>query len=114
MAKSRLRLVATATAVGIAILGLGTLGQVVIEASLPGTSMELELAEIVVHPSSELAGTTLAGADVRRGFGLIVVALKRENRSTFNPGPDETIEAGDVLVALGPTQAVERIERAPQ
>lgn len=83
-----------------------------IEASLPGTSMELELAEIVVHPSSELAGKTLAGADVRRRFGLIVVALKRENRSTFNPGPDERIEAGDVLVALGPTHAVERIERA--
>jgi len=83
-----------------------------IEASLTGTSVELELAEIKVHHSSELAGKTLAGADVRRRFGIIVVALKRGNQSTFNPGPDEQIEAGDVLVTLGPIQALERIEQA--
>ncbi len=85
-----------------------------IEASLPGTPAELELAEIVVHPTSELAGKTLAGAEVRRRFGIIVVALKRGDSSTFNPGPDERIEAGDVLVALGPLHGLEHIERASQ
>jgi voltage-gated potassium channel len=85
-----------------------------IEASLPGTSMELELVEIVVHPHSDLAGKTLAGAEVRQRFGIIVVALKRGDSSTFNPGPDERIEAGDVLVALGPLQALEQIEQASQ
>jgi len=83
-----------------------------VEASLPGTSEELELAEIVVHPKSELAGKTLAGADVRRRFGVIVVALKRGDDSVFNPGPDALIEAGDVLVTLGPTGALEDVERA--
>lgn len=83
-----------------------------IEASLPGTSVELELAEIKVQPSSELAGKTLAGADVRRRFGLIVVALQRDGEATFNPGPDETIRPGDVLVTLGPTQALKQLERA--
>jgi voltage-gated potassium channel len=85
-----------------------------VDASLSGTSMELELAEVVVHPSSDLAGKTLAGAGVRQRFGIIVVALKRGEESTFNPGPDEKIEAGDVLVTLGPIQALERIERASQ
>jgi voltage-gated potassium channel len=85
-----------------------------IEASLPGTSVELELAEIVVHPNSDLAGKTLAGAGVRQRFGIIVVALKRGDHSTFNPGPNEQIEAGDVLVALGPITALEQIERASQ
>ena len=85
-----------------------------IDASLSGTSIELELAEVVVHPSSDLAGKTLAGAEVRQRFGIIVVALKRGDQSTFNPGPNERIEAGDVLVALGPIQALERIEKATQ
>jgi len=85
-----------------------------IDASLMGSSVELELAEVVVHPSSDLAGKTLAGAEVRQRFGIIVVALKRGEESTFNPGPDERIEAGDVLVALGPLQALERIEKATQ
>jgi len=85
-----------------------------IDASLSGSSMELELAEVVVHPSSDLAGKTLAGAEVRQRFGIIVVALKRGEESTFNPGPHERIEAGDVLVALGPLQALESIEQATQ
>ncbi len=85
-----------------------------LDASLMGSSVELELAEVVVHPSSDLAGKTLAGAEVRQRFGIIVVALKRGDTSTFNPGPDEHIEAGDVLVALGPIHALERIEKATQ
>jgi voltage-gated potassium channel len=85
-----------------------------IEASLPGISNELELEEIVVHPNSDLAGKTLAGAEVRQRFGIIVVALKRDGKSTFNPGPHETIEAGDVLVALGPSGSLDRIEKASQ
>lgn len=85
-----------------------------VEASLMGSSVELELAEVVVRPSSEMVGKTLAGAEVRKRFGIIVVALKRGDRSIFNPGPDERIEAGDVLVALGPIQALERIEQATQ
>jgi voltage-gated potassium channel len=85
-----------------------------VEASLMGSSVELELAEVTVHPSSELVGKTLAGAGVRQRFGIIVVALKHSDTSIFNPGPDERIEAGDVLVALGPINALEHIEKATQ
>lgn len=83
-----------------------------LDESLLGSSVELELAEIVIHPSSELAGKTLAGAEVRKRFGIIVVALKRGDQAVFNPGPDERIEGGDVLVALGPLAAIERVEKA--
>ena len=48
-----------------------------IDESLLGSSVELELAEILIEPSSELAGSTLAGAEVRQRFGIIAVALKR-------------------------------------
>jgi voltage-gated potassium channel len=85
-----------------------------VEASLMGSSVELELAEVIVHPSSDLVGKTLAGAEVRKRFGIIVVALTHGDRSIFNPGPDERIEAGDILVALGPMHALERIEQATQ
>ncbi len=85
-----------------------------VEASLMGSSMELELAEVTVHPSSDLVGKTLAGAGVRQRFGIIVVALKHGETRIFNPGPDERIEAGDVLVALGPVNALDGIEKATQ
>ena len=85
-----------------------------IDESLLGSSVELELAEIVIDPSSELAGKTLAGAEVRKRFGIIVVALKRGDRAIFNPDAQERIEGGDVLVALGPIAAIERVEKAVQ
>jgi voltage-gated potassium channel len=83
-----------------------------VESSLAGTSEELELAEIRVSQQSDLAGRTLAGADVRKRFGIIVVALKRKGESSFNPGPDETIVADDVLVALGRLGDIDRFEAA--
>jgi len=85
-----------------------------LEASLPGAEGDLELAEIRIHEGSELAGTTLAGADVRRRFGLIVVAVKRGEGSVFNPDPNTPLEAGDVLVVLGPADALDRVERASE
>jgi voltage-gated potassium channel len=85
-----------------------------IDESLLGSSVELELAEIFVDPSSELAGKTLAGAEVRQRFGIIVVALKRGDKAIFNPDANERIEGGDVLVALGPLSAIERVEKAVQ
>jgi voltage-gated potassium channel len=85
-----------------------------IDESLLGSSVELELAEILIDPSSELAGTTLAGAGVRQRFGIIVVALKRGDEAIFNPDANERILGGDVLVALGPMSAIERVEKAVQ
>jgi len=85
-----------------------------IDESLLGSSVELELAEIVIDPSSELAGKTLAGAEVRKRFGIIVVALKRGDLAIFNPDAQEQIEGGDVLVVLGPLSAIDRVEKAVQ
>ena len=85
-----------------------------IDESLLGSSVELELAEIVIDPSSELAGKTLAGAEVRKRFGIIVVALKRSDKAIFNPDAHESIEGGDVLVVLGPLSAIEGVEKAVQ
>jgi len=85
-----------------------------IDESLLGSSVELDLAEIVVDPSSELAGKSLAGAEVRQRFGIIVVALKRGDEAIFNPDAHERIQGGDVLVALGPMSAIERVEKAVQ
>ena len=85
-----------------------------IDESLLGSSGELELAEIVNDPASVLAGKTLAGAEVRKRFGIIVVALKRGEEAIFNPDAHERIEGGDVLVALGTMSAIERVEKAVQ
>ncbi len=83
-----------------------------LEASLPGVEGNLELTEIPVSEGSSVAGKTLAGANVRQRFGIIVVAILREGQTLFNPSPDLEIRAGDILVGLGPPDAVESLEKA--
>ena len=57
-------------------------------------------------------GRTLAQLDVRKAFGLSILAVKRHEESGekvfANPGADMTIAIGDVLVTLGDDAAVRR------
>lgn len=82
-----------------------------IDASLLDSNMELELAEIIVSPGSELEGRTLAEAHVRRNFGIIIIARKRGDDTCFNPPSDFRMREGDILVGLGPLEALEKAEK---
>lgn len=83
-----------------------------IDDSLLDSNLSLELAEINVEKSSALDGKTLVEAHVRRNFGVIVVATKRGKDTKFNPDSDFRMERGDVLVVLGPLDAIEDAEKA--
>ena len=82
-----------------------------IDASLMDSKMELELAEITVREGSDLEGRTLAEAHVRRNFGIIIIARKRGDDTCFNPPSDFRMQAGDILVGLGPLEALEGAEK---
>jgi voltage-gated potassium channel len=82
-----------------------------IDTSLLDSNMELELSEITVRAGSELEGRTLAEAHVRRNFGIIIIARKRGDDTCFNPSSDFRMQKGDILVGLGPLDALERAER---
>jgi voltage-gated potassium channel len=74
-------------------------------------SLELQLEEIVVPPDSPCAGAILGTSGLRERFGALVVALKKASGQTiFNPAPDETIGAGDTLVALAEPASLKRLE----
>jgi trk system potassium uptake protein TrkA len=57
-------------------------------------------------------GRTIAQLDVRKAFGLSILAVKRHDETgekvIANPGADTVIIAGDVLVTLGDDAAVRR------
>ncbi len=64
-------------------------------------ALQLSLADIPVSAASDLNGRTIAEAGIRGRFGVIIVAVKRKDGMEFNPEPDTTIRAGDILVVLG-------------
>jgi voltage-gated potassium channel len=75
--------------------------------------MDLEIGEICVSQDSSFAGKTIETSRLRQERGVIVLAIKRGQGMRFNPAPDDRIEPGDYLIAMGePTQLRQVEQRA--
>lgn len=69
--------------------------------------MELGMERILISPRSRLAGLMLRDARMRDTTGALVVGIQRGMEPLkFNPTGHETFEAGDVVLVLGPSQAL--------
>jgi voltage-gated potassium channel len=72
--------------------------------------LALSLEETAVAPGSLLSGLSLARAEVRKRYGTIIVAIKRASgEMVFNPGGEQTIQAGDTLVTIGKAEDLRRM-----
>jgi len=61
---------------------------------------EEELGRVTVRPGSVLIGKTLAQLKLPSKIGTRILAIKRGDRYIYNPGRDDTVEEGDVLIAV--------------
>lgn len=65
-----------------------------------------------IHAPTWAAGRTLIQLDVRKAFGISILAVKRPGPAgdelIANPGGDAAIADGDVLVVLGDDDAIRR------
>ncbi|NOZ25114.1 MAG: potassium transporter KefB, partial [Nitrospirae bacterium] len=75
----------------------------------PGLKLHIpgvEVSAMKVEEESPLVGKTLAQTDLRRKFGITVVAIRRDSRILANPDGDMQVRAGDVLLVLGPPEKI--------
>ena len=70
----------------------------------------LEIEEVFIDPASAVAGTTIGDSKIRKELGVIVLAIKRNTDMVFNPAPDDRIEPGDCLIAMGEPDSLRRLE----
>lgn len=79
---------------------------------LPKQDAELEdqlrayLADLTVAEQSPLVGQSLRATGLGRDYGLVVVAVRRGERTIYAPGPEFVIEPGDTLAVEGPTDRI--------
>jgi len=73
--------------------------------------MDLEIGEICVSQDSAFAGKTIEGSRIRQDRGVIILAIKRESGMRFNPSPDDRIEPGDYLIAMGEPSQLRQLEQ---
>jgi voltage-gated potassium channel len=83
-----------------------------IDSAMVKIGVDLEIAEIQVRPRSRYVGQTFRTSKMRDDTGVIVLAIKREGAMHFNPAPDDRIEAGDFLIAMGEAAGLRKLEDA--
>jgi trk system potassium uptake protein TrkA len=64
-------------------------------------------ALVEVTAPGEIVGKTLAGAEVRRRYGITVVCIKPAGGAFTYATPDTVVQEGDVLVVAGETERAE-------
>src|SRR5262245_2820676 len=73
--------------------------------------LDLEIGEIFVGQDSSFAGSTIGTSRIRQDRNVIILAIKRENGMRFNPSPEDRIEPGDYLIAMGEPGQLRRLEQ---
>lgn len=72
--------------------------------------MDLEIGEVPITGGCVFAGKTIENSRIRQDRGVIILAIKRQAGMHFNPAPDDRIEAGDFLIAMGEPQQLRELE----
>jgi len=107
------RVVLPYTAAGRTMANLVLKPQVMsfLDAVTTATGPDLHMAEIEMDATCANAGRTIRDIRVRHETGAIIVALrKRDGTFDTTPEPDALIEPGDVIVGVGTTEELRRLE----
>ena len=72
-------------------------------------SDKFAIAEI--EPAEKWVNKTILDINIRAKFGLNIVAIKRNNNIIVSLNPTDIIEKGDVLVVIGETPDVKKINK---
>jgi len=68
---------------------------------LKQTLTDVEISTLRVEPGCVLSGQRLVDSDLRRVYGVTVVAIRRGDELIPNPQGDARVQEGDLLVVLG-------------
>ncbi|NIP41315.1 MAG: potassium channel protein [candidate division Zixibacteria bacterium] len=67
-----------------------------------GAEAEISIEEVIVPENSSLDGVTLKDSDLKNKLDIMVVAIKKPDKTIyFNPSANTNIEVGDILVLIG-------------
>jgi voltage-gated potassium channel len=81
-----------------------------IDIATMGNKLGLMMEEARVGQNSGLIGKNLIDSNLRKDFGVIIVAIKKTSgEMIFNPAPTEKLDADDVIVVLGKREDLKRM-----
>ena len=83
----------------------------VMEVATQSGHHDFQIEETVIRPKSKLAGASLTSSRLRQDYGIIVVAIKKDQgEMVYTPSSETVLEAGDTLIALGQRGQLDQLE----
>lgn len=73
--------------------------------------INLELEELVLSANSPLVNVQLKDSGIREKFGTLVLAIKRSDSTIVNPGPNEILLPGDIMILCGSEENLYDLEK---
>jgi voltage-gated potassium channel len=74
-------------------------------------AFEMIIEEIRVTSGSSLSHATVGSSGIHHQFGIMILAIRRADGETrFNPNAQDTIRAGDYLIAMGEPAQLAKLE----
>jgi len=70
---------------------------------------EIQLAEIVVAPNSNLMGQSINQGHLRRRYNIMVLAFRRRGQSLVDKFTSIPLEVGDVMLVQGTSDAIKEV-----
>jgi voltage-gated potassium channel len=80
------------------------------DASLGGRT-DLQLDQVSLGANGPIVGKTILEADLRKRWGIGVVAIQRGDEVIANPTVELVLQQGDVLVVFGDLHQIQEFER---
>ena len=78
--------------------------------SVTANHLELGFEQLEVDPVSSLVGRKLSETVIRSELNIVIVSIRRDDGEIiFNPSGESRIEAGDMLIAIGNSESLSRL-----
>ena len=78
--------------------------------SVTANHLELGFEQLEVDPVSSLVGRKLSESVIRSELNIVIVSIRRDNGEIiFNPSGETKIEGGDMLIAIGNSDSLSRL-----
>lgn len=76
----------------------------------------MRFEEVIVAPDSAISGKTLKDSRIPGKTGLVIVAVRKGGTGGFiyNPGAEQMIEEGDVLITMGAIDKINALRKLSQ
>ena len=78
--------------------------------SIAANELGLGFEQVEVDAASPLVGQELRSTPIRSELDVVIVSIRRHNGDVlFNPAGDAKIESGDILIAIGRAESLEKL-----